>query len=346
MTDKLSLEECKRAIAELEQKIEKLSGGADDAPLKDASEKSANACNVKLLNRRVLKGHFGKIYALQWADDSKHLVSAAQDGKLLVWNAYTTNKIYAIPLRTSWMMTCAYSPSLSFVACGGLDNVVSIYKLPPDEKKMEKVHAELNHHEGYLSCCRFISDSEMITSSGDATCALWDIETKAPKAIFNDHLGDVMSVALYDARGIFVSGSCDSTAKLWDYRERKRCVRTYAGHDSDLNSVTMFPDGFSFASGSDDATCRMWDMRSYGPLNKFGADKVVTTCTSLAFSSSGRLLFAGHDDFSVNTWDTQLGTLVNQLNNPHENRVSCLGVTKDGKALCTGSWDLLLKVWA
>ena len=29
-------------------------------------------------------GHFGKIYALQWAADSKHLVSAAQDGKLYV----------------------------------------------------------------------------------------------------------------------------------------------------------------------------------------------------------------------------------------------------------------------
>jgi len=186
----------------------------------------------------------------------------------------------------------------------------------------------------------------MITCSGDATCALWDVETKAPKAIFNDHLGDVMSVALYDQRGIFVSGSCDSTAKLWDYRDRKRCVRTFAGHDSDLNSVAMFPDGNAFASGSDDATCRMWDMRSYGPLNKYHADKVVTTVTSLAFSSSGKVLFAGHDDFSVNSWDAPLGVLTTQLNSPHENRVSCLGVSKDGKALCTGSWDLLLKVWA
>jgi len=28
----------------------------------------------------------------------------------------------------------------------------------------------------------------------------------------------------------------------------------------------------------------------------------------------------------------------------HENRVSCLGVSSDGHALCTGSWDCLLKV--
>ncbi len=30
----------------------------------------------------------------------------------------------------------------------------------------------------------------------------------------------------------------------------------------------------------------------------------------------------------------------------HENRVSCVGVAPSGEALCTGSWDTLLKIWA
>ena len=30
----------------------------------------------------------------------------------------------------------------------------------------------------------------------------------------------------------------------------------------------------------------------------------------------------------------------------HDNRVSCLGVSSDGNALCTGSWDSFLKLWA
>jgi len=29
----------------------------------------------------------------------------------------------------------------------------------------------------------------------------------------------------------------------------------------------------------------------------------------------------------------------------HDNRVSCLGVTEDGAAVATGSWDSVLKVW-
>ena len=59
---------------------------------------------------------------------SRNLVSASQDGKLIVWDSYSTNKVHAIPLRSSWVMTCAYAPSGSFVACGGLDNICSIYR--------------------------------------------------------------------------------------------------------------------------------------------------------------------------------------------------------------------------
>jgi WD40 repeat protein len=29
----------------------------------------------------------------------------------------------------------------------------------------------------------------------------------------------------------------------------------------------------------------------------------------------------------------------------HDNRVSCLGVTDDGTAVATGSWDSFLKIW-
>ena len=58
----------------------------------------------KLKIRRTLKGHLSKIYAMQWAADAHHLVSASQDGKLLVWDGLTTNKLHAIPLRSTWFV--------------------------------------------------------------------------------------------------------------------------------------------------------------------------------------------------------------------------------------------------
>lgn len=142
--------------------------------------------------RRALRGHLAKIYAMHWANDRRHLVSASQDGKLIVWDAYTTNKVHAIPLRSSWVMTCAYSPSGNFVACGGLDNICSIYNLNSKDGSNVKGARELSAHSGYLSCCRFLNDRQIVTSSGDMTCMLWDIEAGVRVVEFSDHTGDVM----------------------------------------------------------------------------------------------------------------------------------------------------------
>ena len=135
------------------------------------------------LNNRLIK-----------SADRKHLVSASQDGKLIIWDAYSTNKVHAIPLRSSWVMTCAYAPSGNLVACGGLDNICSVYNLRTKDSPTAPVKGakELAAHSGYLSCCRFLNDHQIITSSGDMTCMLWDIDAGTKITEFADHTGDVM----------------------------------------------------------------------------------------------------------------------------------------------------------
>lgn len=59
--------------------------------------------------------------------------------------------MHAIPLRSSWVMTCAYAPSGNYVACGGLDNICSIYNLKTREGNV-RVSRELPGHTGELRC--------------------------------------------------------------------------------------------------------------------------------------------------------------------------------------------------
>ena len=153
-----------------------------------------------------------------------------------------------------------------------------------------------------------------------------------------------MSISLGPNQNTFVSGACDATAKIWDMRSGK-AVQTFTGHESDINAVQFFPNGDAFATGSDDASCRLFDLRADRELNQYSHDNILCGITSVAFSISGRILFAGYDDYNCNVWDTLKGERVGVLSG-HENRVSCLGVSGDGMALCTGSWDSLLKIWA
>lgn len=294
--------------------------------------------------RRTLKGHLAKIYAMHWSTDEKHLVSASQDGKLIIWDAYTTNKTHAIPLRSSWVMTCAYAPSGNLVACGGLDNICTIYDISSREG-FAKIAQELVAHTGYLSCCRFLNDEQILTSSGDMSCILWDICRGIKIQEFLDHLGDVMSLSIHPSNpNIFVSGACDAFAKIWDIRTGKS-VQTFSGHESDINAVQYFPNGYAFGTGSDDASCRLFDVRADRELNCYASNNIMCGITSIAFSISGRLLFAGYDDFNCNVWDVLRGDCVGTLQG-HDNRVSCVGVSGDGRSVATGSWDSLLKIWA
>lgn len=170
------------------------------------------------------------------------------------------------------------------------------------------------------------------------------------------------SLSLGPNQNVFVSGACDATAKLWDIRTG-RATQTFTGHESDINAVQydffcpppqicrlhmsvsnrFFPNGDAFATGSDDASCRLFDIRADRELNTFTHDNILCGITSVAFSISGRILFGGYDDWTCNVWDTLKGERVGVLTG-HENRVSCLGVSIDGMALCTGSWDSTLRV--
>ena len=227
----------KAEIEQLKAQIKSKRDATADGTLQEKAV--APLPKLQMKNRRVLKGHFAKIYAMHWAEGqaAKHnLVSASQDGKLIVWNALSANKVHVIPLRSSWVMTCGFAPSGRKVACGGLDNICSIYNLDSKESSGTKVARELAAHTGYLSCCRFVSDSTILTASGDMTCMLWDVESGANLEQMSEHNGDVMSIAVSPTdRTSFVSGACDATAKIWDTRNSSRSEMTFVGARSRLH---------------------------------------------------------------------------------------------------------------
>jgi guanine nucleotide-binding protein G(I)/G(S)/G(T) subunit beta-1 len=72
-------------------------------------------------------------------------------------------------------MTCAFEQTKgNLVACGGLDNLCSVYQL--NQLQVMRSYKELAQHDGYLSCCKFIGETSILTASGDSKSILWDIE--------------------------------------------------------------------------------------------------------------------------------------------------------------------------
>lgn len=89
--------------------------------------------------------------------------------------------------------------------------------------------------------------------------------------------------------------------------------------------------------------CRLFDMRADKEVAMFSKESIIFGANSVDFSVSGRILFAGYNDYTVNIWDTLKAERVCLLYG-HENKVSCLQVSPDGTALSTGSWDYTIRV--
>ena len=340
------IENLRREIEELKRKITEERQKLIDRTTCQVTEDIEPIVTLNLKVRRCLKGHHSKVLCLDWSSDRRHMVSSSQDGKLIVWDAYSTNKEHAVTMPTTWVMSCAYGPTGNLVACGGLDNKVTVYTLSLEEDATTRKKT-VGTHTSYMSCCLFPgSDNQVLTGSGDATCALWDVETGQVLQSFHGHSADVMSIDLAPGPNpnTFASGSCDKMAFVWDMRTGNY-VQYFEGHDSDVNSVKFHPSGDSVGTGSDDATCRLFDLRADREVAKYTKESILFGCNAIDFSNSGRVLFGGYNDYAINMWDTLKTHRISMLYG-HESRITCLKCSPDGTAIATGSWDYSLKLWA
>lgn len=183
---------------------------------------------------------------------------------------------------------------------------------------------------------------QLLTSSGDCSCILWDVARGMPVQHFHDHSNDVMGVAVSPTNpNVFVSGSCDASAKVWDVRAG-RAVRTMAVHDSDINAVAFVGrSGTAFGTASDDATLTVFDTRSDSPLNRFRNDTLAVAAGGLSFSRSGRLMMGAYHDGVVRVWDTLDGGATAPLTQfaAHTERLTGVHVNPAGNAVASSSYD-------
>ncbi|ETO21153.1 G protein complex beta subunit SfaD [Reticulomyxa filosa] len=250
------LKECEKEIKNLKAKIgEKRQ---TPKPLKThLGDKRTKAQTKGLKDKMQLKGHFGKIYGVDWHHDSDHLLSICQDGYLIVICSFFFCYVLILlpttffPLRTNWVMAAAFSPNGSLTAVGGLDNICTVYNIAEaygdhsfvkSDPQFTQAHYELSGHEAYLSCCKFMDENTILTTSGDATAGSWDIAKERRVNTFAEHTQDIMSVCVDPSSQLFITGSIDRAAKVWDIRTAARSVLSFSKFH--LNDINWFEPSF------------------------------------------------------------------------------------------------------
>jgi len=336
-------------VAALTADIRRLRSLKSDATLTEMASSVTSLIGLPhMKQRRALKGSRGYVYAVAWFPDDLHLASVSRDNTLLIWDSLTSAIVHRIPLMTSDNCAIAVSPSGRFVAKGGLDNCITVFDVPiivggGDQRATSG--EMLQGHNGWLSGCKFVLDDNfMVSSSGDMTCAYWDVKEAKLVHSFEGHEGEVLSVAVLPKDpNVFISTSCDRLVKIWDIRS-KRSVQSLAGHNGDVHNVAIMANSLAFATSSDDGCSLLFDLRSSSSLHRFSKSN-FQNIPYVEISCSGRILFTAHEEGSIVAWDALRGEELYEVEQAHEKRVSSLSMSGDGEKLCSSSWDGLIKIW-
>ena len=163
----------------------------------------------------------------------------------------------------------------------------------------------------------------------------------AEAAIFEGHKNRVRTIACATNGHCIVSGSADSTVRIWDAstgRERAQLK----GHEGAVLGVAISRSVDSVASGGADGTVRLWDIDSSTETHCLRQHSARVL--DVVFSPDGRQIVSVSEDGLVLVWDTVSGKVV-QEHRGHDAPVLSVAYCPTGHWFASGSADKTIRVW-
>lgn len=155
--------------------------------------------------------------------------------------------------------------------------------------------------------------STIATAAANGNIVVYDINRPGVEiARLHEHSRQVHRLGFNPhAPQLMVSGSQDSTVRLWDLRKlaREKSVMTcqsvnkFSGNSDGIRDLRWSPtNGVEFAIGTDNGTIQRWDIRrDNAPLLKINAHE--KTCNAIDWHPDGQHIASGGADQNIKVWD-------------------------------------------
>ena len=301
--------------------------------------------------RLTLRGHEnvnlaeafrGRVWALSFDRDSRHLATANPDRTATIWETSTGRELLTVRddvfgggILNFGIRSVALSPDAKHLATAG-DTVVKLWDTSTGREEYS-----LKGHADTVGAVVFSPDGRFLaTGSFDKTARIWDMDNRAELVTLRGHTDSVADVVFSTDGTRLATASLDGTAKIWDAVSGPELLTL---KDTDYAEASNFSsDGTRLAISSDNHSVKVWDIASGKELATMRghADDV----TAVVFSEDGNYLATGSMDKTAKVWDATAGTELATLRPttssiPEVHQVYAVAMSPDNQRLATGVDD-------
>mmetsp|Transcript_35585 Transcript_35585/g.40530 ORF Transcript_35585/g.40530 Transcript_35585/m.40530 type:complete len:333 (+) Transcript_35585:64-1062(+) len=206
-------------------------------------------------------------------------------------------------------------------------------------------------HKNAILDLAWSSDSDyVVTASADKTLGWFHANTGIRVKRLQGHSAIVNAVdtAKTSISPIFVSGSDDKCAKLWDARMRRETGSLE--HNFQVTSVAFFDESNTVFTGGIDNQIVAWDTRKLGKIYVMKGH--TDTITSLSLHPQRTHILSNSMDGTIRSWDIRPfvtgkrydKSFLGSTHNAEKGLLKC-SWSADGKMVSGGSADRMVRVW-
>jgi len=251
--------------------------------------------------KRILHGHNGFVSDVVVSSDGQFALSASWDKTLRLWDLNTGLTTRRFVGHTSDVLSVSFSADNRQIVSGSRDRTIKLWNTLGECK----FNITEDGHSEWVSCVRFSPNpmNPVIVSAGwDKVVKVWELSKCKLKTNHFGHTGYISTVTVSPDGSLCASGGKDGITMLWDLNEGKHLYSLEAGDN--INALVFSPNRYWLCAAT--ASCiKIFDLESKSIVDELrpefdlGAKAREPECTSLAWSASGDVLFAGYTDSVV-----------------------------------------------